>query len=98
MRAGATCRSSPSKESRCWIDGTGQHGLIAELGWNRGLLLPQVPVDWKWDAQEFLINTCNKAGLPLTAYMEKGFKLYCFEAQIFREESPRGKIAEHRIC
>ncbi|MFH0861789.1 MAG: TIGR00296 family protein [Candidatus Altiarchaeota archaeon] len=75
----------------------GCDGLIAELGWSRGLLLPQVPVEWKWDAEEFLMQTCNKADLPLTAYMEKGFKLYSFQAQIFHEERPRGNVVEHRI-
>lgn len=75
----------------------GCDGLIAELGFSRGLLLPQVPVEWKWDAEEFLMHTCNKAGLPLTAYLEKEFKLYCFQAQIFQEEKPRGSVVEHRI-
>jgi len=76
----------------------GRDGLIAELGYSRGLLLPQVPVEWKWDAQEFLLHTCNKAGLPMTAYLDKGFRLYVFQAQIFAEEKPRGNVVEQKIC
>ena len=76
----------------------GRDGLIAELGYGRGLLLPQVPVEWKWDAEEFLLHTCNKAGLPMTAYLDKGFRLYAFQAQVFAEEKPRGKVVERSIC
>jgi uncharacterized protein (TIGR00296 family) len=75
----------------------GRDGLIAELGWSRGLLLPQVPVELKWDSEDFLMHTCDKAGLPMTAYLEKGFKLYSFSAQIFSEETPRGNVIEHKI-
>lgn len=31
----------------------GVHGLLVERGWNRGLLLPQVPIEWKWSEEEF---------------------------------------------
>jgi len=75
----------------------GCDGLIAEQGWCRGLLLPQVPVEWNWDAEEFLCHTCGKAGLPQTAWLGKGFRLYSFQAQIFSEESPRGKVVEKKI-
>ncbi len=75
----------------------GRDGLIAEHGWCRGLLLPQVPVELKWDAVEFLRHTCDKAGLPMTAYLKKGFKLYSFTAQVFGEESPRGRVAEEKL-
>jgi hypothetical protein len=75
----------------------GRDGLIAEKGWGRGLLLPQVPVEWGWDSEEFLCHTCTKAGLPPTAWLDKGFKLYSFTAQIFSEESPRGEVVEKKI-
>src|SRR4029077_3822281 len=42
----------------------GRHGLLVEHGRQRGLLLPQVAVEWKWDAATFLDQTCRKAGLP----------------------------------
>ena len=34
-----------------------------ENGPYRGLLLPQVPVEWEWDSVTFLEQTCIKAGL-----------------------------------
>jgi len=75
----------------------GRDGLIAELGWGRGLLLPQVPVEWNWEPLEFLRHTCSKAGLPLDAWKEKGFKLYSFSAQVFSEEGPMGEVTERKI-
>ncbi len=62
----------------------GRHGLVVERGWRRGLLLPQVAVEWKWDAETFLAHTCHKAGLPKTAWRE-GARLWRFEAEIFGE-------------
>jgi AmmeMemoRadiSam system protein A len=63
----------------------GRLGLSAELGRRRGLLLPQVAVEWKWDAEEFANNTCAKAGLPKDAWRH-GAKLYKFEAEVFSEK------------
>jgi AmmeMemoRadiSam system protein A len=62
----------------------GRDGLIAEFGRRRGLLLPQVAVEWKWDASEFAAQTCIKAGLPSDAW-QKGAKLFKFEAEVFAE-------------
>ncbi|WP_457611869.1 TIGR00296 family protein, partial [Methanocaldococcus sp.] len=42
----------------------GEDGLIIEYGPYRGLLLPQVPVEYGWDVEEFLAHLCLKAGLP----------------------------------
>lgn len=75
----------------------GVDGLIAEKGCFRGLLLPQVPVEWKWDAEEFLCETCMKAGLNADAWLTLGFKLYKFSAQVFSEETPGGKVTERRL-
>ncbi|PKK81898.1 MAG: TIGR00296 family protein [Thermoplasmata archaeon HGW-Thermoplasmata-2] len=76
----------------------GRDGLIAEHGWRRGLLLPQVPVEWKWNADEFLSETCMKAGLAPDAWLGNGFKLYKFQAEIFGEKSPRMEIERKEIC
>jgi AmmeMemoRadiSam system protein A len=62
----------------------GRHGLVVERGWHRGLLLPQVAIEWKWDAETFLAHTCHKAGLPKNAWRE-GVKMWRFEAEIFGE-------------
>ena len=63
----------------------GRHGLVVELGWHRGLLLPQVAVEWKWNAEAFLAQTCHKAGLSRDAWRH-GAKLWRFEAEVFGEE------------
>ncbi len=72
----------------------GRDGLIAERGWQRGLLLPQVPVDHdrNWDVETFLKHTCQKAMLPADAWKNFDTKIYSFQAILFEEESPRGEI------
>jgi AmmeMemoRadiSam system protein A len=62
----------------------GKHGLIISKGMHRGLLLPQVPVEWGWNRADFLNAICRKAGLPEGAWKE-GADLYIFTAQVFRE-------------
>ncbi|MFX0012077.1 MAG: TIGR00296 family protein [Candidatus Hermodarchaeota archaeon] len=72
----------------------GRDGLIAEKGWRRGLLLPQVPVDHdrNWDVETFLNHTCMKAGLHVSAWREEGTNIYAFKAILFEEKNPRGEI------
>ncbi len=70
----------------------GRDGLIAIRDMWRGLLLPQVPVEWKWNTKEFLEHTCNKAGLPKDAWKDKRTEFMSFQAEIFGEEQPRGNI------
>lgn len=65
----------------------GVDGLIMEKGYNKGLLLPQVPVEWGWDVEEFLINTCIKAGLQPDCWYDEGVEVFKFHAQIFQEIS-----------
>lgn len=72
----------------------GIDGLIIERGFNKGLLLPQVPVEWGWNAEEFLGQTCIKAGLPTTSWLEKDVRIQRFQAQIFEETEPGGQIEE----
>jgi uncharacterized protein (TIGR00296 family) len=79
----------------------GRDGLIAIRGMFRGLLLPQVPVDWKWDTKEFLEHTCNKAGLPINSWKDPETEFMSFQAEIFGEEKPRGNIVrdpKHPRC
>jgi AmmeMemoRadiSam system protein B/AmmeMemoRadiSam system protein A len=63
----------------------GKHGLFIVKGNNQGLLLPQVATEYMWSREEFLKQTCLKAGLPSNAWREKGTKIYSFSAQIFAE-------------
>jgi len=64
----------------------GVHGLILELGRHRGLLLPQVAVEYGWDTGEFLENICRKAGLKEHAWKEPGGRLLMFTAEVCNEE------------
>ena len=64
----------------------GKHGLVVTHMGRRGLLLPQVPVEWGWDRETYLDQTCLKAGLPPDAW-KKGAKLEAFTAEIFGESS-----------
>jgi len=73
----------------------GKHGLIVERSYCKGLLLPQVPRELKWDEEEFLCQCCLKAGLPPDSWLLKDTKIYKFQAIIFEEVSPKGKI-EHK--
>jgi uncharacterized protein (TIGR00296 family) len=70
----------------------GEHGLIMERGFYRGLLLPQVPVEWGWCEEEFLCQCCVKAGLPPDSWLTKGTKGYRFGAIVFEEETPNGEV------
>ena len=63
----------------------GRHGLMVSQGRMRGLLLPQVPVEWGWDRETFLDQTCVKAGLPPSAWRH-GATLRAFTAEVFGEE------------
>jgi AmmeMemoRadiSam system protein A len=68
----------------------GRHGLLVELGTRRGLLLPQVATEWKWDRETFLAQTAHKAGLPLDAW-KRGAKVWKFEAEVFADGSSTTK-------
>jgi len=75
----------------------GKHGLIIEYGPFSGLLLPQVPVEYKWSSEEFLAQVCWKAGLSPDMWLDKNALVYSFEGQIFSEDSPNGKVVEKKI-
>lgn len=64
----------------------GRHGLIVKKGMYQGLLLPQVATEYEWSAEEFLCQTCWKAGLPQDAWLERDTEVSTFEGQIFKEE------------
>ena len=71
----------------------GRHGLIAERNSiQRGLLLPQVPVQQGWNVQKYLNYVCQKAGLPSDAWQDLETTISSFEGFIFSEISPNGII------
>jgi len=61
----------------------GRDGLYVIKGHYRGLLLPQVAAEYGWTVEEFLEETCHKAGLPSNAYKEKDTEIYKFSAEVF---------------
>jgi len=75
----------------------GLDGLIVKKGWFSGLLLPQVAVEWNWDAEEFLSNCCIKAGLPPDAWLDSDIQIYRFQAEIFEELEPYGEIVKKEL-
>ena len=70
----------------------GKDGLIVEKGMFKGLLLPQVPVEWEWNEEEFLCQCCIKAGLPPDNWLIEGTKVYKFQAIVFEEKKPKGEV------
>ena len=75
----------------------GRDGLIIEKSYCKGLLLPQVPVEWNWNEEEFLCQTSMKAGLQPDSWLLKDTKIYRFQAIIFEEASPKGNIELKKI-
>ena len=62
----------------------GRDGLIVELNFYKGLLLPQVPIEQAWNKEDYLSHTCMKAGLPRDAW-KSGAKIEIFSALVFGE-------------
>lgn len=75
----------------------GEDGLIVQRGLARGLLLPQVPVEWEWDSEEFISQTCLKAGLTPDAWLLDGTKIFKFQAEVFSEDRPRGDVKRRSL-
>lgn len=73
----------------------GKDGLIMEKGYYRGLLLPQVAVEWGWNNEEFLSHACAKAGLRANAWKSSETRVFTFQAEIYSEVSPRGEIRRY---
>jgi AmmeMemoRadiSam system protein A len=64
----------------------GVHGLVVTRGPRRGLLLPEVAVEHQLTVEQFLDETCAKAGLPHGAWREADTRVERFVADVFREE------------
>jgi len=62
----------------------GRHGIIVSKGHHKGLLLPQVPVEYAWDLETYLRHGCMKAGLDGNEW-KRGAAIEVFEAQVFSE-------------
>lgn len=65
----------------------GRDGLYIKKGSTSGILLPQVACEWKWDAVEFLRQTCLKARLAPDAWRGEA-EVHTFTAEVFSEDDP----------
>jgi AmmeMemoRadiSam system protein A len=63
----------------------GRDGLIMSRGGYSGLLLPQVPGEWGWNKEEFLMHTCRKAGLPMDCWKDPATQIKSFRAIVWGE-------------
>lgn len=75
----------------------GQDGLIVKYGYNSGLLLPQVPVEYRWNEKEFLEYACEKAGLPKEYWKRKEIEIKKFQGIVFKEKEPLGEIIQEKL-
>jgi hypothetical protein len=66
----------------------GEHGLLMKNGGNEGLLLPQVPVEQKWDRQTFIEQTCIKARMSSDCWKDENTDIFSFTAVVFHEPKP----------
>ncbi len=66
----------------------GRDGLIVRDHGRSGVLLPQVATEWRWDREEFLRQTCRKAGLEPDAW-QRDAKVFRFAAEVFARPAHR---------
>ena len=70
----------------------GIDGLILHSEYGSGLLLPQVPLEYNWDVEDYLVHLCGKTGGPSDLWRSPNSKLYKFQALVFKEVQPNGDI------
>ena len=73
----------------------GRDGLVVKGTFHSGLLLPQVAVEYKWNAKTFLEQTCAKAGLDRNSWTDfEQCRVYSFQGMVFSEVSPNGEVRQ----
>jgi len=75
----------------------GRDGLVVRWEFGSGLLLPQVPVEYGWNEEEFLSHTCQKAGAPKDCWKQKSTTILRFEGIVFKETSPTGPVVRDNL-
>jgi len=75
----------------------GRDGLYLESGWYSGLLLPQVPVEYGWDNEEYLAHLSIKAGMAADGWTRSGVKISRFSGDVFHESEPRGRVVREEL-
>ncbi len=70
----------------------GRHGLLVVNHAQRGLLLPRVAAEHNLTREQFLEETCRKAGLPREAWKSAETQLFGFTCQVFSDTPASGKV------
>jgi len=65
----------------------GRHGLLVVKHDQRGLLLPKVAIEHGLTREQFLEETCRKAGLPREAWKDAEAQILGFPCEVFSEGS-----------
>jgi AmmeMemoRadiSam system protein A len=68
----------------------GRHGLLIVLRSQRGLLLPQVAIEHHLTREQFLEETCRKAGLRREAWHDREAHLFGFTCEVFSDHEQAG--------
>jgi AmmeMemoRadiSam system protein A len=69
----------------------GRHGLLVVLRARRGLLLPQVAIDHHLTREQFLEETCRKAGLRRDAWRDPEARFFGFTCEILSDRRQTGQ-------
>ena len=69
----------------------GRHGLLVVLHARRGLLLPQVAIKHHLTRQQFLEETCRKAGLQPEAWCDPEARLLGFTCEVLSDLQQPGE-------
>ena len=83
---------APRPRDRAAAVRVGWDGLIVRWRQAEGLLLPQVAVEQHWNSEEFIAETCGKAGLPFDAWLRPETEVFRFSSAVFGEETPGGPV------
>ena len=69
----------------------GRHGLLIVKHAQRGLLLPKVAIEHRLTREQFLEETCRKAGLAREAWKDPETRIFGFTCEVFSDSSRFGK-------
>ena len=70
----------------------GRHGLLVVNHAQRGLLLPKVATEHGLTREQFLEETCRKAGLPRQVWQDAETLIFGFTCEVFSDAPTSGKI------
>lgn len=70
----------------------GRHGIMVVNHANRGLLLPKVATEHRLTREQFLEETCRKAGLPRQAWKDAETSIFGFICEVLSDTPAADKI------